>query len=305
MNTPKISIVVPVFNAEKYLHQCLDSVVAQTFTDWECILVDDGSTDSSGAICAEYAEIDSRFRVLHKKNAGVSSARNYGINCSIGDYMMFVDSDDSLPQDALQKLFSPMQNGKYDMVMGNYLKIKADGTSRHSETFLSDKDLNIDDLLRVFFIYSGTLFQGYLWNRLLKSEIIKHNKLSFREDIYYKEDGLFLVDYITCCKNPCRFINSEVYNYSLHISGAMMSAERIYNKKYLTNLDARIAIYDRIQKCNLNPDIATLSKESVKKVVKKILRRRPKRVYDLMYLLIYIMKRLIKSNLLIYVLFTK
>ena len=92
--TPKVSIIVPVYNTEKYLRPCLDSIQAQTFTDFEAILVDDGSTDSSGIICDEYAAQDSRFVVVHKKNEGVAKARDYGFNKSIGEYVTFVDSDD-------------------------------------------------------------------------------------------------------------------------------------------------------------------------------------------------------------------
>ena len=98
---PKVSIIVPVYNVEQYLRQCLDSILVQTFTDWECILVDDGSTDCSKDICDEFANKDSRFRVVHKKNGGVSSARNKGIELSRGVYITFVDADDTIDKDVL------------------------------------------------------------------------------------------------------------------------------------------------------------------------------------------------------------
>jgi glycosyltransferase involved in cell wall biosynthesis len=94
--TPKLSIIIPVYNVEKYLRECLDSVVAQTFTDWECILVDDGSKDSSPAICDEYAQRDARFRVIHTTNGGQGRARNLGLGAMQGEYVTFVDSDDLL-----------------------------------------------------------------------------------------------------------------------------------------------------------------------------------------------------------------
>ena len=94
MNSPLISIIIPVYNAERYLRQCLDSVVAQTYTNWECLLVDDGSKDGSGEICDEYAKKSSRFRVFHKENGGVSSARNTGIEESKGEWVYFCDADD-------------------------------------------------------------------------------------------------------------------------------------------------------------------------------------------------------------------
>ena len=94
MNTPTISVIVPVYKVEKYIRCCLDSIVTQTFADWECILIDDGSPDNSGKICDEYAEKDGRFRVIHQKNAGVSAARNAGLNVAKGAWITFVDSDD-------------------------------------------------------------------------------------------------------------------------------------------------------------------------------------------------------------------
>ena len=93
-NIPKISVIIPVYNAEKYLYRCIDSVLVQTFTNWELLLIDDGSKDSSGVICDEYAAKDARVRVFHKENGGVSSARNLGLDNARGEWVAFVDSDD-------------------------------------------------------------------------------------------------------------------------------------------------------------------------------------------------------------------
>ena len=119
---PKISIIVPVYQVEKYLRRCLDSIVAQTFTDWECILVDDGSPDNSGKICDEYAEIDNRFRVFHQENAGVSAARNKGLDVAKGEWITFVDSNDYIEEDYLQS-FNPdeLENGSL-YVHSNYYR---------------------------------------------------------------------------------------------------------------------------------------------------------------------------------------
>ena len=100
-----ISVIVPVYNTEKYLHRCVDSILAQTFTDFELLLIDDGSTDSSGAICDEYAQKDSRVRVFHKENGGVSSARNLGLDKAKGKWVTFVDSDDWIKESFLNKLY--------------------------------------------------------------------------------------------------------------------------------------------------------------------------------------------------------
>ena len=104
----KISIIVPVYNTEKYLRRCVDSILAQTFTDFELLLINDGSTDSSGAICDEYTQKDSRVRVFHKENGGVSSACNLGLDNARGEWITFEDSDDTLPVNALEDIYIEM-----------------------------------------------------------------------------------------------------------------------------------------------------------------------------------------------------
>ena len=126
MNMPKISIIVPVYRAEAYLHRCVDSILAQTFTDWELLLIDDGSPDKSGEICDEYAQKDSRVRVIHKENGGVSSARNYGINHASGEYLMFVDSDDMVMPGFFQTSMLLLEKYQADFVSFSHERCEAD-----------------------------------------------------------------------------------------------------------------------------------------------------------------------------------
>lgn len=115
--TPKISCIVPVYNVEKYLRRCVDSILNQTFTDFELILVDDGSPDNSPAICYEYAVKDSRIKVIHKVNGGVSSARNVGLDVAKGEWICFVDSDDLIEADYMQKMYEAAINNNSDFIM--------------------------------------------------------------------------------------------------------------------------------------------------------------------------------------------
>lgn len=115
--TPKISCIVPVYNVEKYLRRCVDSILNQTFTDFELILVDDGSLDNSPAICDEYAVKDSRIKVIHKVNGGVSSARNVGLDVAKGEWICFVDSDDLIEADYMQKMYEAAINNNSDFIM--------------------------------------------------------------------------------------------------------------------------------------------------------------------------------------------
>src|SRR5690554_7275643 len=116
-----ISVIIPVYNSEKYLHKCIDSVLAQSYTNFELILVNDGSTDGSGKICDEYAEKDERVRVFHKDNGGVSSARNIGLKNSSGDYIIHADSDDLMLSGALESLYYEAKQSNSDIVIGNYI----------------------------------------------------------------------------------------------------------------------------------------------------------------------------------------
>src|SRR5690606_27364966 len=120
---PKVSVIIPVYNAEKYLRECLDSVLAQTFTDFEVLLINDGSTDASGKICDEYAEKDSRIKVFHKENGGVSSARNLGLDNAKGEWISFVDSDDTIEQETLATLANEVKDLDIDGVIFGYKKL--------------------------------------------------------------------------------------------------------------------------------------------------------------------------------------
>ena len=120
MYNPNISIICPVYNAEKYIHKCIDSVLAQTFTDFELLMIDDGSPDCSGRICDEYAEKDSRVRVFHKENGGVASARQVGLDNAIGEYTIHIDPDDWVEPNMLDELYTKAKETDADMVICDY-----------------------------------------------------------------------------------------------------------------------------------------------------------------------------------------
>lgn len=117
-NRPLISVIVPVYNSEKYLKNCIDSVFSQTYQNWELVLVDDGSSDASGEICDYYSRSDKRVKVIHQNNAGVSAARNTGIETACGQYIMFIDSDDSITEDCIEILYTYLTNNQADIAAG-------------------------------------------------------------------------------------------------------------------------------------------------------------------------------------------
>lgn len=248
MSNPLISVIVPVYNVEQYLPSCLDSILGSTYTNWECLLVDDGSTDRSGIICDRYAASDARFRVFHKENGGVSSARNKALENMNGEWLMFLDSDDEITASAMQNLLTAAMNSGSDMSMGNYVSVRSKGDDIHSNTYPTPRTMSLEDVLTLFFVYPRGRFQGYLANRIMKASVVRDNHLRFREDIYYKEDGLFLVQYLLYSKKDVPFITDVIYLYKIREGSAMMAASRRYNRKYLTNLDARIAILNEIER---------------------------------------------------------
>lgn len=167
--TPEISIVVPVYNVERYLSECLDSIRDQTFKNWECILVDDGSPDGSGEICDRYAASDSRFRVIHRENGGLSAARNTGLKACRGRYIGFVDSDDSVKENMFERLLCLIKEWDADVAEVSFI-------SRFT-TWSSDKHLvsTVEVLDRghvaLELLYSRKI-PSYVWNKLFKREVI-------------------------------------------------------------------------------------------------------------------------------------
>lgn len=237
MNSPKISIIIPVYNAAKFLHKCINSILAQTFQDFEILLINDGSTDESGAICDRYTLTDNRIRVFHKENGGVSSARNIGLRNACGEWIYFVDSDDTIYNDCLETLISQTSDD-VDCVTGGYTCVyngKTSGITQVISDRWSYKTALLDFYRPVYFE-----FNGYLWNRLFRQSIIIDYNIRFHEDIYFKEDGLFLVEFLCNSKKDIPITTKPVYNYHINSDSAMQSLKVYFNKKYLTNLDARI-----------------------------------------------------------------
>ena len=155
---PKISIIVPVYKVEQYLRRCLDSIVNQTFTDWECILVDDGSPDNSGRICDEYAEKDERFRVFHQENQGVSAARNRGLDNMNGKYCMFVDSDDTITENALTIINDAINKHTTDLYIFQTVYHSKDNTIYISKYFHNKEFITADEYIKSMLI--GTTSVG-------------------------------------------------------------------------------------------------------------------------------------------------
>lgn len=242
---PKFSIIIPVYNVAPCLRECLDSVLSQTIENLEVLAVDDGSTDGSGKIIDEYAVNDQRIIVLHKGNAGVSSARNAGIDLAHGEYLCFVDGDDIVSPTYLQDLYEAM--GDADSSMGGF---KTFGLPDKLGRFVIPEARKVDTLeenLFRFYNIQNTLALRYLWNRMFKASIIRNRRIRFREDIYYKEDGLFVIQYLCQSNGVVGVTDSVIYNYRRTPNGAIGSVMYAFDEKLLTNLTAHVLILQELR----------------------------------------------------------
>lgn len=204
-----VSIIIPVYNAENTLDRCINSIRGQTFKEWEMILINDGSRDASADICERYALIDMRIRVLNQKNKGASGARNTGICAAQGEYLMFIDSDDTADPTFLEEYVKAIQTMNVDVVIGGYRLIKESGDHslycpEKNEIFYSDIWEKICKEPQPF---------GYLWNKIFKRDIIREWNLSLREDMYSQEDLDFCLSYFDKC---CRFGIIQNVDYQYH-----------------------------------------------------------------------------------------
>lgn len=203
----KISVIVPVYNSELFLSNCLESVLNQTWKNIEVILINDGSTDSSGQICDQFANHDKRVQVIHQENQGVSHSRNVGLKNSSGEYVSFIDSDDTLELDMYELLIGIMEEYKADIVHCGYKHILKDEVRWVHDTKRIYVQ-NTQEALECF--VSGRLFGGGLWNKLFRRNLVE--KLSFREDLKINEDVLYNFEAFSRAKKTV-FADYAKYNY--------------------------------------------------------------------------------------------
>lgn len=203
MDKVTISVIVPVYNAAQWLDDCIQSVLNQTFKDYELILVDDGSTDGSSEICDRYAQQHDCVKVIHKTNGyGAGEARNYGFQMSRGEYIVFLDSDDCQTPDMLQKLYEAQKRADYDLVVCGYQFVDDKGDVGETFCLKESEILGQDKVLDYFISYYPDGLLGYPWNKLYKRRIIEEHQILF-PGMRRLEDGIFNVEYIQHVESIC------------------------------------------------------------------------------------------------------
>ncbi len=208
-DTPQVSIIIPVYNAEPYLRRCLASVLAQTTPDWECICVDDGSTDGGGALLDEFAAKDSRFVVIHKENGGISSARNAGLEAARGEYIGFIDNDDWIEAETYETALEAAQRTDADFVQCRYVAETKDGPRPSKECV--EGEFNLAE--------NPEYYSSTVWNKIFRASLVAENQMRFPLDAKIGGEDALFSSAAYCYAKKAYFINRALYHHiRTHVS---------------------------------------------------------------------------------------
>lgn len=235
-SNPLVSILIPVYNSSKYLRKCLESILNQSYTNFECILINDGSTDDSGKICDEFSLKDNRFKTLHKRNEGVSKARNLGLEQSKGEWIIMIDSDDYVNHDYVKEfLKAPLDSELVIQSISDYSK----GDCNCNIEYHFEDKLYKEHEIGIFFSNINIYKYGTPWSRMYNAKIIKRFNIKFSELYSLKEDVLFSITYLLHCSSI--YTSSyEGYHYIYYPN----SLVRTNKMDYQTLLNVSYDIYN-------------------------------------------------------------
>lgn len=230
MQTKLFSIIVPIYKVEKYLHKCVNSLVNQTYKDIEIVLVDDGSPDNCPQICDEYAAKDKRINVIHKKNGGLSDARNVGLENCTGEYVLFVDSDDYIELDACEKFTKIIGSKKPDIVVGNAIKLVNDKKMPMSHTYINNSSIISGKDYLKHELKNGTMHMA-AWLNMYRVEFLNENNFKFKEGLLHEDEQF----------TPRVFLKAErviatdivFYNYLIRDGSITTSKNKVKNALHL------------------------------------------------------------------------
>ena len=231
--SPKISIIVPIYNAQKTIERCIDSILNQDFSDFELILIDDGSKDNSGKICDTYAGKDQRVRVIHKENSGVSASRNLALREAKGEYLQFLDADDWITPNATRLLVESMETNGCDMVIADFYRVIGERLS-HKGSIDEDGVLSREEFANNMMENPADFYYGVLWNKLYKRSIIEKYQLCMNPKISWCEDFMFNLEYIRHCENI--FVLKVPIYYYVKTKGSLVSQSMSLTKTIKTKM---------------------------------------------------------------------
>ena len=225
MEKPVVTIIVPIYNAEKTLRRCLDSIRRQTWQDLEVLMVNDGSSDESRAICEEYCAQDSRFRLIDKVcNSGVADSRNRAVAAATGKYLQFADSDDWLRTDATERMVEAAEQNDCELVVAGFYRVLERRIYAHRAMFMAGKvtrERFVEGLMRA----PANFYYGVLWNKLFRTDIVRLQKISFPDDLDWCEDTSFNLSYLAHTRHVM-VLGEPVYFYTKQ-KGSLSSAGKV------------------------------------------------------------------------------
>ncbi|NMH75296.1 glycosyltransferase family 2 protein [Bacillus sp. RO2] len=232
---PKVSIILPAYNCEKYISKCIESILVQTFQDFELIIVNDGSNDNTEKIIQHFIKNDSRIIYLIQKNQGPSAARNNGINKAKGDFLAFIDSDDTVKKNYVELLVNGAKNSNADLICCGYVDISVYG-SYNSHDFLGLENITRENFIKMACKGTG----GVLWSKLFKTSIVKKYNIFLDNDIFMCEDLIFILKYVQNCDSYLS-INEYLYEYNrLNVESISSNISPAYLNNY-------VKVWDKIK----------------------------------------------------------
>ncbi len=246
-----LSVIVPVYNADKWLPRCLDSICGQTYPHLEIICVNDGSTDDSAKILEEYAAKDSRVKVIHQENAGVSVARNAGLDAAMGEYVTFVDADDWLETDAYERILWGFDSGVDVVCFGVY--VEGEILDAHSASMESFLRIPKDGVFPVSTFPKNSV-NGCIWNKVWRRAVIEQCAVRFLEKLAYGEDECFFFCSLAAVRG-LRYMQEPLYHYVQHRDSAMKKSacfsrrveDVVRGVRHLLNFYKKMRIYEKLR----------------------------------------------------------
>lgn len=235
---PKISIIVPVYNAEQYISQCINSILSQSYTNYELLLINDGSKDNSGKLCDEYARKDPRIKVFHKTNGGVSSARNLGLAKARGKYVTFIDSDDYILEEYLASLIK--YDGSHFIVGG----MQSFGMTQRVERFLSSEERGDENINIAITRELGNFSFGTPWGKLYDNDLLQNRTIRFDEKIIIAEDTLFIMQFLLYCQSISFSDHADyMYRISNQCKYLLNEEQFLYTFQHLENAYTKLSVH--------------------------------------------------------------
>lgn len=238
-----ISVIIPIYNVELYLKRCVDSVLSQKEVSLEIILVDDGSNDSSGKICDDYADKNSNIKCLHIENGGPATAKNRGYDMAEGNYVAFIDSDDEIKPEMFSTMLQSGYQHDADIVCCNYIQVDEDGNISHTQYTGKEYVLNQDEALKAILIKDKIYSQ--CWTKIYKRTTLENNKIKNTEGLKTDEDFIFNIQVFACSKTVC-IVDKPLYIYTHRTKSLSKDYFNTHIQQYIDNRILRLELVEKI-----------------------------------------------------------